>query len=274
MKVSKKVVVVTGAGSGIGRALVAELLARGAAIAAVDLSEEGLEETAKLHGNPPELSLHVANIADRERVEALPDEILAQHGAVDILINNAGIIQPFVPFAELDFEVIDRVLQVNLYGVIYMTRAFLPHLMEREEAHLINVSSMGGFMPFPGQTMYGASKAAVKLLTEGLYAELMETCVDVSVVFPGAVATNITTNSGAGGHVPEDAEDSLLEPLPAEDAARDIVDGIEKGRLHIFVGKDSKLLNMASRIAPQKSVRFIQKQMKKRLQGDRANPLL
>ena len=261
MKVSKKVVVVTGAGSGIGRALVAELLARGAAIAAVDLSEEGLEETAKLHGNPPELSLHVANIADRERVEALPDEILAQHGAVDILINNAGIIQPFVPFAELDFEVIDRVLQVNLYGVIYMTRAFLPHLMEREEAHLINVSSMGGFMPFPGQTMYGASKAAVKLLTEGLYAELMETCVDVSVVFPGAVATNITTNSGAGGHVPEDA-------------ARDIVDGIEKGRLHIFVGKDSKLLNMASRIAPQKSVRFIQKQMKKRLQGDRANPLL
>lgn len=268
MKVNKKIVVVTGAGSGIGRALVAELLARGAAVAAVDLSDEGLKETARINGNNGALSLHVANIADQARVAALPAEILARHGAIDVLINNAGIIQPFVPFAELDFEVIDRVLQVNLYGVIHMTRAFLPHMMERAEAHLVNVSSMGGFMPFPGQTMYGASKAAVKLLTEGLYAELMDTSVDVSVVFPGAVATNITTNSGAGGHAPEEAEDSAFKPLPAEDAARAIVDGIEKGRLHIFVGKDSKLLNMATRIAPRRSVRFIQQQMKKMLHDE------
>lgn len=268
MKVNKKSVVVTGAGSGIGRALVAELLARGAAVAAVDLSDEGLKETARINGNNEALSLHVANIADQARVAELPAEILARHGAIDVLINNAGIIQPFVPFAELDLEVIDRVLQVNLYGVIHMTRAFLPHMMERAEAHLVNVSSMGGFMPFPGQTMYGASKAAVKLLTEGLYAELMDTSVDVSVVFPGAVATNITTNSGAGGHAPEEAEDSALEPLPAKDAARAIVDGIEKGRLHIFVGKDSKLLNMATRIAPRRSVRFIQQQMKKMLHDE------
>ena len=94
---------------------------------------------------------------------------------VDGLINNAGIVQPFVPFADLDQAAIDRVLDVNLMGTINMSRAFMPVLLSRPEAHLANVSSMGGFFPFPGQTLYGASKAGVKLLTEGLYAELLDT---------------------------------------------------------------------------------------------------
>jgi short-subunit dehydrogenase len=96
----------------------------------------------------------------------------------------------------LPYDAIERVLNVNLYGVIYMTKAFLPHLLTRPEAHIVNVSSMGGFFPVPGQSLYGASKAAVKLLTEGLYSELIDTNVRVTAVFPGAIATNISQNSG------------------------------------------------------------------------------
>src|SRR5699024_1543881 len=109
-----------------------------------------------------------ANIADREAVEALPEPILERFGSIDGIINNAGIIQPMSPVAELGYALIDRVMAVNFYGVVYMTKTFLPHLLSMPEAHIVNTSSMGGFLPVPGQTIYGASKAAVKLFTEGL----------------------------------------------------------------------------------------------------------
>ena len=156
--------------------------------------------------------------------------MIAHHGAVDGLINNAGIIQPFVTIEDLDYATIERVLDVNLMGTIHMVKAFLPHLMARPEAHIANVSSMGGFLPVPGQVMYGASKAAVKLLTEGLYAELLDTNVGVSVIMPGAVATNIAQNSGVS--VPGEAEAADASNYPttsAPDAARIMVDGIEAG---------------------------------------------
>ncbi|MER0240242.1 SDR family NAD(P)-dependent oxidoreductase [Fulvimarina sp. MAC8] len=118
------------------------------------------------------LSLQICNVADPEAVFALPDEIMRHHHGVDGLITNAGIIQPIVTFSELEFDVIDRMLSVNLMGTVNMVKAFLPHLQARPSAHIINVASMGGFIPFPGQSMYGASKAEVKLLTEALHAEL------------------------------------------------------------------------------------------------------
>lgn len=265
MKLTDKVVVVTGGASGIGRSLVTALLERGARVAAVDLSEARLQETAALSAVGDRLSLHVADITDRDAVRALPAAVLAHHGQVDALLNVAGIIQPFTPFLELSDEVIDRVLRVNLYGTIHMMQAFLPLLVARPEAHLANVSSMGGFMPFPGQTMYGASKAAVKLLTEGVYAELADTTVGVSVVMPGAVDTNIMQNSGVTSGAPAQAGDASMKPLPAAEAAAIILDGIEAGRLHILVGKDAKALWLLTRVAPARSIRFIQRQMKKLL---------
>lgn len=271
MKLDKRVVVVTGGGSGIGRALCLGLLARGARVAAVDLDRAALDETAALADAGGALSLHVANIADPEAVATLPGAVLGHHGAVDVLINNAGIIQPFVPFAELELATIERVLQVNLMGVVHMLRAFLPHLRARPAAHIVNVSSMGGFMPFPGQTIYGASKAAVKLLSEGLYAELADTAVGVSVVMPGAVATNITRSSGLEAPAPDAGADadagSRLQPLPAADAARIILDGIEAERLHILVGRDAQALSWLQRLAPAWSIRFIQRQMQKMMLG-------
>ncbi|MBJ3785997.1 SDR family NAD(P)-dependent oxidoreductase [Devosia sediminis] len=264
MKLDEKTVVVTGGGSGIGRELVLALLAKGARVAAVDLRQEGLNETAALARAGDRLSLHIADISDRDAVLALPAAIAARHGAVDGLINNAGIIQPFVHFSELDFAAIDRMVAINLMGTINMTKAFLPALKARPEAHLANVASMGGFMPFPGQSMYGAAKAGVKLLTEALYAELAETKVGVSVVMPGAIRTQIMANSGIGDRAMAESPEAASRTLPAPEAARIILAGIEANRLHILVGKDANMLFKLWRLMPEKSIRFIQKQMARR----------
>jgi NAD(P)-dependent dehydrogenase (short-subunit alcohol dehydrogenase family) len=152
MKVANKVVVVTGAGSGIGRELVLCLFSKGARVAGVDLSSQALDETARLAGRyKDQFAGLVASVADKPAVEALPERVLTHFGAVDGLINNAGIIQPFCRLNELDYATIERVLNVNLLGVLYCTKAFLSRLLERPEAHIVNISSMGGFVPVPGQ---------------------------------------------------------------------------------------------------------------------------
>jgi NAD(P)-dependent dehydrogenase (short-subunit alcohol dehydrogenase family) len=269
MKVANKVIVVTGGGNGIGRELVLKLVQEGACVAAVDLNENSLKETVALSDQPDKISTHIVNISDRSAVEALPQQVIEAHGSVDGLINNAGIIQPFVRFADLPYEAIERVLNVNLYGVIYMTKAFLPHLLKRPEAHIVNVSSMGGFFPFPGQTMYGASKAAVKILTEGIYAELIETNVRVTVVFPGAIATNISQNSGVTGLPSPDAASSAKIPLtPANKAAETIIKGMEKDKFQVHeLGNDAKLMNLLYKIVPQWATRFMERQMKGLIQS-------
>ncbi len=267
MNLSNKVLVVTGAGSGMGRELTLQLLKKGAKVAALDLNEQTLKETVELAGDKKgNISTHVANIADQDRVNALVDEVIAAHGAVDGVFNNAGIIQPFVKVHELEFSAIERVLNVNLYGVLYMTKAFLPKLLERPEALIANTSSMGGFLPVPGQAIYGASKAAVKLMTEALYAELMDTNVQVCVIFPGAIATNITENSGVGVPGGMDAEtaaeQSQYRSTSAEDAAAIIIKGVENGDLRILVGSDAKMMDRLYRLMPKRAIGIIANQMK------------
>ncbi len=264
MKVNEKIIVVTGGGNGIGRELVLALLQRGARVAAVDMNEAALRETADLAGEKKiHLSTHVVNITDREAVAALPQQVIAAHGAVDGLINNAGIIQPFVRINDLDYADIERVMNVNFYGLLYMTKAFLPHLLQRPQAHIVNVSSMGGFLPVPGQTIYGASKAAVKLFTEGLNSELLNTHVRVTVVFPGAIGTNIASNSGLKQMPGAEAaaEMRAIQPLPPTAAAEQIINGMEKNRYQVFVGRDSKFLNFITRLHPERAAKFIYKQM-------------
>ncbi len=264
MVLQDKVIVVTGAGGGIGGALVRGLLARGAKVAAVDLREESLQELQKSVGNAADkVSIHPLNITDKQAVVALPQQIIEAYGSVDCLINCAGIIQPFVKVNDLEYDAIDRVMQVNFYGTLYMTKAFLPHLLKRPEAYITNVSSMGGFLPVPGQSVYGASKAAVKLLTEGLYAELLNTPVHVSVVFPGATATDITKNSDvkAPGLSSEDAKKQNMPMLSPAEAAQIILDGMEKNKPQIFTGKDSKTMNKLYRLNPVRATKLIAKRM-------------
>ena len=262
MRIANKVWVVTGAGSGMGRELTEQLLAKGGRVAAVDRSDEGL---ARFAGRAS-ISTHVVDITDKDAVNALPQAVLDAHGHVDGVINNAGIIQPFDNVIDLDDATVDRVLNVNLYGTLSMCRAFLPHLVARQEAHLVNVSSMGGFFPFPGQTIYGASKAAVRLLSEGLFTELVDTPVQVSVIFPGAVKTEITRNSGVEDPAAE-AQVNVPMLSPAKAAAQ-MIAGIEKNKLHIYVGVDSKLMSLATKIAPRPAFLYVQKQMSKRLGQD------
>jgi len=263
MKVLNKVVVVTGGANGIGRELVLALLSKGASVAAVDINAPALEETLALAGrNRDRLATYIVNVADRAAVNALPAQIIARFGAVDGIINNAGIIQPFVRLKDLDDAAIDRVMNVNLFGTLYMTRAFLPHLLARPEAHITNISSMGGFLPVPGQTIYGAAKAAVKLLTEGLSSELLGTNVKVTVVFPGAIGTNIAGNSGVMDSLPKDAGGPAPKMLAPGKAAQIILEGIENDAYRVLVGSDARLMDAIYRLDPQRAARFIYNQMR------------
>ena len=264
MKIQNKVFVVTGAGSGIGREITKAIINRGGKVAGVDLRRDGLEELKKELGEQgASLSIHEASVADKKAVEALPKEIMKEHGRVDGLINNAGIIQPFVKVNDLDYDAIDRVMGVNFYGTLYMIKAFLPELLKRPEGHIVNISSMGGFLPVPGQSIYGASKAAVKLLSEGLSAELIDTNVGVTVVFPGATSTNITKNSGVKSPISEEAaKKSKIPTQSPANVAKLVIKAIENNQLRVYAGKDSKFMNKLYRLSPNYATNLIAKQMK------------
>ena len=148
-------------------------------------------------------------------------------------------------------------------------RSFLPHFLERPEAHIVNVSSMGGFLPVPGQTMYGASKAAMKLFTEGLHSELLDTNVGVTVVFPGAIGTNIAANSGIKVMTgQEDAKSKYKTTSPVK-AAAEIIAGIEKKKYRVLIGSDAKMMDFLTRLMPERAARIIYTQMKALLDSQR-----
>jgi short-subunit dehydrogenase len=153
-------------------------------------------------------------------------------------------------------------------GTLYVTKIFLRLLLARPEGHIVNVSSMGGLLPVPGQTIYGASKAAVKLFTEGLHSECAGTNVHVTVVFPGAVATNITANSGVEIRVDEaEAAKQMRRIVPADRAARRILDGMEKNAYRVLIGRDAKSMDILYRVTPRRSASFIAGKMKDLLRG-------
>ena len=263
MKVSGKVIVVTGAGSGMGRELALELARRGALVAAVDVRAESLTETAQLvTALGGTISTHAFGITAAKSVAALPAAVTTALGQADGLVNNAGIIQPFVKINDLDIADAERVMNVNFYGPLRLIKAFLPGLLTRPEAHILNVSSMGAYAPVPGQSIYGASKAALKLMTEGLRSELLDTNVGVTVVFPGATATNIAQNSGM--KVPASSSDaaSQFPQLAADVAARMMIDAIESNTPRITTGQDAKTMHILSRLNPVWAAGIIYKQMK------------
>lgn len=261
MRIRDKVFVVTGGGNGIGRDVVLELLVRGARVAAVDLRSEGLDGTRVLAPAAGDrLTTHTVDVSDRNAVEALVAEVTAAHGQVDGIANVAGIIQHFVPFAELSYDEMAKVMDVNYWGVVHMCRAFLPALTKRPEASVLNVSSMGGLAPVPGQSVYGASKAAVKLLTEGLYAELRTTNVAVTLVFPGAIRTGIAENSGAS--IPgRDTDAQAAKITSSATAALRIANAIEKGTFRLCIGKDATMIDLLSRMMPRRTIDLVAKKM-------------
>lgn len=262
MQLNGKVVVITGAGNGMGRQMTLEALSRGASVFGVDLKEEALKETAKIAGTGAKFAYGVANIADRERVAQLPAEVEKAFGTTDILVNNAGIIQPFVRVNDLDFKDIDRVMAVNFNGPVNMVKAFLPHLLKRPAAQIANVSSMGAYAPVPGQTIYGASKAAVELFTQGLRSELFDTNVKVTLIYPGAINTNIAGNSGIKMDLPSGTDAPEMKTTPVETAGKIMINAIEKEMPRAFVGSDAAMLDKMARLMPVRVASIIYKQMK------------
>ncbi len=260
MKVKNKKIIVTGAGGGVGRNLAIELAKCGAFVIGADINIDSLNETKKLVGNA--MDIYQVDISSNEKVQAFAKQVLETHPDIDGLINNAGIIQPFDSINELQISDIERVMSINFSGTLYMIKAFLPTLLTRPEAHITNVSSMGGFLPVPGQSIYGASKSAVKLMSEALYSELDETNVNVSIIFPGAVATDITKNSNLEASSAQD-DGSASKILQPDDAAKQIIKSIEKNKFKSYLGKDCKTMHVMYKIAPLTSMKLINKMMKK-----------
>jgi NAD(P)-dependent dehydrogenase (short-subunit alcohol dehydrogenase family) len=261
VNIAGKTFVVTGSGAGIGREVTLELIRRGARVAGIDVNKDGLAETASLSGAGKDTFLPLAtDITNRRSVMALPAKVAKVLGPVDGLINVAGIIQPFVRINELEFDAIDRVMSVNFFGPMNLIKAFLPGLLERPEAHIANVSSMGSYAPVPGQTLYGASKAAINLLSEGLRSELKGSNVGITVIYPGAIGTNIAENSGLHMEVPEDApERKVVAPA---DAGQAIVSAVAESKKRIVIGQDAKTMWAMNRLSPDLAAGMIYQGMK------------
>jgi short-subunit dehydrogenase len=260
MKAEGKNIVVTGGGSGVGRELVLQLLEKGATVIAADINLDALSETVKIARNSDRLFVYVVDISDKDAVNSFAEKVIEEHKKVDGIINNAGIIQPFIHLRELEMDRIERVMNINFYGTLYMVKAFLPHLLKRPEAHIVNVSSMGGFLPVPGQSVYGASKAAVKLLSEGLSSELIDTNVNVSVVIPGGIATDIKKNSNISYNVSSESKKSNMILTPHK-AAELIIKAMEKNRLRTYIGKDCNIMNMLYKLNSGLAMKMINKVM-------------
>ena len=244
--------VVTGAGSGIGRALARALAAEGCRLALVDLDPAGLEETRALLPGVP-VSTHVANVADRARMAELPAEIEAVHGAIHLLFNNAGVTIN-APFGETSLAQLELLVGVNLWGVLYGCHFFLPALKRAGEGHVVNTSSMAAFMGLPNQAGYSATKAAVKALSESLRVELAPHGIGVTSIHPGAIRTNIL--KAAVRHGSDAAQTARLEALvnrfgmaPEKLAAR-VVRAVKHDRMRVRVGIDAHLVEWAKRLLP------------------------
>lgn len=253
--IAGRIVALTGAGSGIGRALALELSRSGAILALADIDESGLAGTAKSLDIGSQVSTHVVDVGDREAVAAFADAVLAQHSGCDMLINNAGV-SSVATMEETSYEDLEWVLAVNLWGAVYGTKSFLPMLLMSPEAHLVNVGSVNSFLPFPTNGPYNISKAGLDALTGTLMQELAGTSVAVSIVYPGGVKTSASRHARHTSAADHARFEGAVRMTP-ERAARKIMTGIRKNKPRIVVGADARFLNLATRAFPTGTARLV-----------------
>ncbi len=263
MTLEHRTAVITGAGSGIGRGIALALARRRCALALVDIDEPGLAQTATLlEPFGVRTSRHRANVADRADVVALPAAVLAAHPGVDWLVNNAGVALggTFEQVSEPDFE---WLFDINFWGVVRTTRAFLPLLRASDDAHLVNLSSVYGLVAPAGQSAYAASKFAVRGFSSALRHELAGTRIAVTVVHPGGVATSIARNARKPRDArPEDIEAAMRRAqrmlrMPPERAGEIIVAGALERRARVLVGNDARFIATLERLMPVSYARVL-----------------
>ena len=256
------IAVVTGAGSGIGRALALNLAARGCALALADVNADGLAQTVALIGetsaSSAQVTTHRVDVADLSAVERFASEVVERHGGAQLLINNAGVALGGA-FAEVTLDDFAWLMGINFWGVVYGCKVFLPILQHQATAHIVNLSSVFGLVAPPGQAAYASSKFAVRGFTQALRGELRGTAIRVSCVHPGGIKTNIARNARIGGagatvdaaRVQEGKEyfERVLR-MPPEQAAAIIVRGVERDQARILIGNDARLLDALARLFP------------------------
>jgi butyryl-CoA dehydrogenase len=271
-----KVVVVTGAGSGIGQALAIQFAREGCFVALNDINPQYLEETKNIiEKSGGKASIHLADIGLREDVEQLSEEVLRQYGRVDMLINNAGVSLARLDVQEVSWEDWEWMMKVNFWGKINCTKIFYPHLQKQREAHIVNISSVFGLNGVRKRAAYCASKFAVRGFTESMIHENKGTNIRISLVLPGGVATKISKHSrGWGDNLSEQRRAhrlTLMSKTSAQEAARIIIRGIKRNKKRILVGMDARLMDVITRLFPQLSgsiIHFAIARGEKRLAGN------
>jgi NADP-dependent 3-hydroxy acid dehydrogenase YdfG len=254
-KLKGRTAVVTGAASGIGRAVALALADQGCNLALVDVHAERLAEVAALI---PGASIHQIDVSNREAMMALPQAVLDAHGAVHVVVNNAGVSCSRL-FSEHTLEDWDWIIGINLWGVVYGCHAFLPHLMAADWGHIVNISSIFGIIGMPSQASYAATKYAVRGLSEVLWEELAHTHVGVTVVHPGGVDTNIVRDGRNSQFVDQDRiqKHFTQHTLSPEMAARQIVRAIQRGDRRLRITREAVLFDWLKRLAPVAGNRVI-----------------
>ncbi|MET0674535.1 MAG: SDR family NAD(P)-dependent oxidoreductase, partial [Bradyrhizobium sp.] len=271
--ISGNAAAVTGAASGIGRALALELAARGCDLALADRDEAGLSQLAAeiATGGARKVTVHRVDVSMRSDIQRFAQDAVTAHPGLNILINNAGVAL-LGAFHEVDEAQMEWLININFWGVVHGTRAFLPHLARQREAHIVNLSSVFGLIAPPGQTAYCAAKFAVRGFSESLRHELAMagSPVQLSVVHPGGVLTDIVRNARSGNGITDNARrgesierfDAVAKTTPPE-AARRIIAGIEKNQPRILIGKDATLLDLLQRFRPATYWAVLAKRMQK-----------
>jgi short-subunit dehydrogenase len=251
---------VTGAASGIGRALAIELAARGCDVALADRDEAGLQQVGAeiARTTSRKVSLHRLDISERDEIADFAKAAIAAHPSLNILVNNAGVAL-LGQFHEIDQAQMEWLFNINFWGVVHATRAFLPQLATRPQGHIVNISSIYGIVAPPGQTAYSSAKFAVRGFSESLRHELQvsNSPVRVSVVHPGGVSTNIVRNMRMGSHITDNERraqvieffDQFARTTP-RDAGLRIIAGIEKNEPRILIGSDARFMDLLQRFRP------------------------
>jgi butyryl-CoA dehydrogenase len=252
-----RVAAITGAGSGIGRALAQELARRGTHLALSDIDEAGLAETVALcEGHAVKVTSQRVDVADRDAVFAWADQAVADHGKVNLVFNNAGVALG-ATIEAMSYEDFEWLMGINFWGVVHGTKAFLPHLEASGEGHIVNMSSVFGLMSIPAQSAYNAAKFGVRGFTDALRMELeiAGSCVSSTTVHPGGIKTNIARNARmdesvndlTGGEDTGENFDKVAVTSAAK-AARQILTAVERDRRRCLVGPDAKVLDLISRL--------------------------
>ena len=256
-----KIAVITGAGSGIGRALALQLNQQGCELYLSDINPEGLNATLTTLPRQ-EVSAHgtVLDAADKDGMHAWAEQIDAEQGHVDIVINNAGV-GLMSTVEDSEYENIEWLMGINFWGVVYGTKAFLPLLRRSQQGHLVNISSAFGLIGVPTQSAYNAAKFAVRGYTEALRQEMVDTNVHVCCVHPGGIKTNIA-RAARGGHPGISAEErgtefEKLARTTPEKAAAKIIGAIEKRKKRLLIGTDARVISLVSRLFPVGYTRII-----------------